>query len=372
MPPARKVLLVSDHGSSGGTRDYLGRLLRFYLESGWEVLFLAVDPSGADLVNEDPGVTMLAVADVLGHGRIPVSPWDVRGVRREREAFDAVARAHDASLVVASVGTPGALLTAVQTVRPSLYVLHTYPHGRRTRLLGSLRFAHALDDVSRVVTVSDAARQQLIRGWGLERDSSRISTVYSTMGPSLPCSSPVEQRDLVLALGHVEAHKGPDVFIDVALSLAPRFPTVTFVWAGEGLLLPQCRRRVEEAKMSDRIRFIGHAHDTDALYRRALVYVQPSRVESLGLALLDAGRHGIASVVPAVGGMPEVVVDGHTGLVVPTLGGATIAEGVARLLSDAAARTDYGMAAAERYGELFTEDRWVNTMSDLHRDLLRD
>jgi glycosyltransferase involved in cell wall biosynthesis len=145
---------------------------------------------------------------------------------------------------------------------------------------------------------------------------------------------------------------------------------VRLVWAGSGSLLEQYRAEVRTRGLEGRVAFVGHVDDTDALYRRALVYVQPSRVESLGLALLDAIRHAVPSVVPAVGGMPEVVLDGRTGSVVAPGRPDLLAEAVARLLTDPAERTARGSAARAYYAEEFSEERWDERMAALHREVL--
>lgn len=365
------VLLVSDHGDTGGTRAYVQRMLRFYRGAGWPVLLLS---TRADVPLGDAdvsGVRQVALAEVLGPGAALRSAWAVRGHGLERAAFARFAAANGVSLVVASVGTPGALLTAVQAGHPSLYILHTYPHGRRARLLGRLRFRHALDNVTATITVSDAARRELVRLWGLGAAADRVSALHSTVGPVVDDDPRADAiPDTVLALGHVERYKGPDVFVEMARVLAPRFVSARFVWAGDGSLMESCRARVHELGLADRVEFPGHVDDVSALYARTAVYVQPSRVESLGLALLDAGRHGVPSVVPAVGGMPELVADRVSGRVVPDVDATALADAVGALLSDQQERERLGRAARLRYAEDFSEAAWMASMARLHERLI--
>ncbi len=256
---------------------------------------------------------------------------------------------------------------------PSLYVLHTYPHGTRVRYLGRWWFRRAAAEASRIVTVSFAARQELIRLWGLEYVHDRVDVVHSTSGDPLPLDDVIDSASrLVLTVGHVEEYKRPIEWIGMAERLlrAEGHADVRFVWAGEGSLLETCRSEVIARGIEDKVTFPGVVRDLAPLYSGAFVYVQPSRVESLGLALLDAGRYGVPSVVTNVGGMPEVVESGITGLVVESAAPDVLAGAVAAVLLSDDVRVSMGDAARSRYNREFAKARWELAMSTLHAELL--
>ena len=273
-PSAARVLLISDHGSAGGTRTYLRQLLELYRLLEFEVHLVCADAAGMDVARE-PGdryvreVTALA-AVVSSNGQGGAAPWSRSEQAREREAFRAFFDAHTYDLVVTSVGTPGSLLAAVQEHPRGIYILHTYPHGQRVRLLGRLWFRHALDAVARTITVSHAAHDALVIGWGVRPERSRIDVVHSTMGPPVAAEVDAVPRDLILAAGHVEKYKGPDLFIDMAAQIirAESSPTTRFMWAGDGTDLGACRTRVASLGLTGRVDFPGRRSDLDALYGR--------------------------------------------------------------------------------------------------------
>lgn len=366
------VLVVSDHGETGGTRDYLQLLIDFYTGLGWKVLLLSATHRGHGALTgqETPeGVCLVRMEDVFGSREALQSPWKVAASAWERRALSEFVAANHVDLVVASAGTPGALLPPVQAVVPSIYLLHTYPHGRRMRLLGRMRFRRSLENVDQVLTVSHAARAELVNSWGLAEAGGKVKVVYSTAGAVADVVD-VAGADTVLAVGHVVDYKGPDLFLEMAEQLATLHPNVSFTWAGGGPLLEKMRVGVKDRGLTGRVNFVGHQADLEPLLQRAAVYVQPSRIESLGLALLDAGRHGIPAVVPRVGGMPEVVIDGETGLLVDTPRAELLAAAVGALLDDVDERTRLGTNARNQYERRFSPGRWEIDMLSAHQAVL--
>jgi glycosyltransferase involved in cell wall biosynthesis len=92
-------------------------------------------------------------------------------------------------------------------------------------------------------------------------------------------------------------------------------------------------------------------------YARADIFVAPSRYESFGLIFLEAMMHGAACVGTRAGGIPEVVEDGTTGLLVPPEDPAALAEALARLVGDAPLRRRMGEAGLAAYRQKFTAER---------------
>jgi glycosyltransferase involved in cell wall biosynthesis len=95
-------------------------------------------------------------------------------------------------------------------------------------------------------------------------------------------------------------------------------------------------------------------------------FVMPSLSEGLPLSLLEAMAAGLPSVITRVGGMPEVVRDGETGLIVSPGDVAALAERIAFLLGDAGLAAKIGSAARERVLDQFTVDRMAADYRDLY------
>ena len=122
--------------------------------------------------------------------------------------------------------------------------------------------------------------------------------------------------------------------------------------------------RAAGAELGRRIIFEGRVdHDqTAAAYRRAGLLVNPSLSESFGMTLVEAMMHGVPVVATRIGGMPYIVNDEETGLVVPAGDPQSLAAAICRVLSDRQMATRMGDAGRRRALERFSWDRTAETL----------
>jgi glycogen synthase len=125
-------------------------------------------------------------------------------------------------------------------------------------------------------------------------------------------------------------------------------------------------------ELSRRVHFFGPI-DEDAknyLLSQCDFLVAPSRYESFGLILLEAMRFGKAVVATAVGGMPEIVADGKTGLLVPGQAPAELAAALLRLCEDNTLRDNLGKAALERFHQEFEIGKCADRSVQFYRQVI--
>lgn len=130
------------------------------------------------------------------------------------------------------------------------------------------------------------------------------------------------------------------------------------------------RTVAERASDDPRVRLLGYRADVQRLLPAFDAYVSSSSREALGLSLVEASAASLPCVATAVGGVPEVVVDGETGLLTPADDAAALAAAVKRLIDDAAFAQRLGGAARERFLDRFTVDRMAQDTAALYQRLL--
>jgi glycosyltransferase involved in cell wall biosynthesis len=132
------------------------------------------------------------------------------------------------------------------------------------------------------------------------------------------------------------------------------------------------RRRMEElaGEIGCPARFMGFQRNVSAWLTAADVAVVPSHVEPLGNATLEAMAHGLPVLACRVGGIPEMIVDGESGLLAPPHDPAALAAGLRRLLEQAALRRALGQAARERCEVKFSLTAHVEAVVDQYRQVL--
>jgi glycosyltransferase involved in cell wall biosynthesis len=132
------------------------------------------------------------------------------------------------------------------------------------------------------------------------------------------------------------------------------------VIAGEGELRATLERQIKEHHLEKHVVLAGFRPDVLSLHKAFDIFVMSSVTEGLGTSLLDAMAAGKPIVATSTGGIPEVVEDGVTGILVPPRDDAAMAEAIVSLLKDPELRWRMGNAGLSRARERFSAERMVS------------
>ena len=225
--------------------------------------------------------------------------------------------------------------------------------------------------LGRLVFVSEAARSACAARftprptWRVVHNGVDVSRfVDASPAPlDVPSGSPVVT--IVAALREPKGH-------EVALRSWPRVlravPDAHLVVVGDGEHRHALESLTDALELRDRVVFLGNRDDVPAVLAASTLVALPSFTEALPTALVEAGAGGLASVATDVGGIPEIVQHGVTGLVVPPGDPGAFADAVVSLLRDPELREQYGAAARERAREHFSIEAWIDRLLALYRD----
>ena len=125
-----------------------------------------------------------------------------------------------------------------------------------------------------------------------------------------------------------------------------------------------------ELGIAAKVRYLGYHNDIRALLEALDVYAQPSVMEALGLAVLEAAAMGLPVVASDIGGLPEVVQHEQTGLLVPPADPGALSQALVELLSNAERRETYGRAGATMAHSGFSRARMAAETSAVYAQLL--
>jgi glycosyltransferase involved in cell wall biosynthesis len=159
---------------------------------------------------------------------------------------------------------------------------------------------------------------------------------------------------LWLAVGRFESAKDYPTMIAAFARLAAERPDSQLVLVGEGSLKSEVERLVRQGGLGGRVRLLGVRRDIPELLSAADGYVLSSAWEGMPVAVLEASAVGLPIVATSVGGVPEVVEDGTTGLLVPPGNPAALADAMIRLES----LSPEGRADMGRRGRTLVEERY--------------
>lgn len=247
-------------------------------------------------------------------------------------------------------------------------------HRQLGDLLTPLQFrgqALAFRFCDRVVCNSAAAAERLLKQGLPER---KIVVIPNGLAPELfvKAEPAAPRRAGIVRVGMIARmnarSKNHRLFLRAGARLAAKYANLEFLLAGDGPLRPELEALARELGIADRVSFLGDRRDIPAVLASMDISVAPSGSESLSNVILESMAAGVAVVATNVGGTPEIISDGETGLLVPPDGENELAEAMGRFVaqpalraacaqkSKALAAARFGLrSVAERYEQLYEE-----------------
>ena len=359
MSSARTIWLLGEVGSFGGTRAFWNQIYSLFLASN------EVDELRAITVQSSSERSMEATrGEAKNHKVLKSGWWLVNVLPSMRILRDVLKGSTDSDSVIISTGTPGFFVTPLARKNVVYYFLHTYPHGRIHRTIGYV-FGFLIPKNWTVVTVSDFAAREIRRLWHLDRRGISVRVIRTGLkdedlpAPDPRDSSAVEKAIEVLCVAGCEDYKDPFLWVQVAKMVEESgVGHIRFTWVGGGSQVEKMKALVSELGLDSNVQFVGSDEDPSRYYMRSHIYLQVSKVESLGLSLIEAAQHGLPSVITNTGGMPEVVEDGVSGIVCSSRDPREIAQAVQTLLTDSTLRQQLGDGARRRVEREFSYEKW--------------
>jgi glycosyltransferase involved in cell wall biosynthesis len=296
-----------------------------------------------------------------------------------------------------SLEAVGRLVELMERWQPDVVHSHLYPAFVHASLAGRLAGAPALVSTAhtlivrpgdawvtrltatRVIAVSQAAKRLLVEGGvsprairvipnGIESryfedESERARVERERLG--IPDGVPV-----VGTIARLSEEKGHRELLHIARGVLDRCPDAVFLIVGTGPLADELHTQAEALKIADRVIFTGARRDVTTLNHLIDVFLLPSREEALPLAVLEAMAAARPIVASAVGGVPEVVVDGETGMLFAPNDRSGFVRAVAELIDDPNRRRQIGERGRRRASTRFRVDRMIGETVRYYRAIL--
>jgi glycosyltransferase involved in cell wall biosynthesis len=154
------------------------------------------------------------------------------------------------------------------------------------------------------------------------------------------------------------------------LRAAAQLPDVVFLLAGDGPRRTMLEQEAAELGVTERIVFLGARDDIPVLLETCDVFALPSLNEGLPLTVLEAMAARRPVIATSVGGIPEVVLDGETGILVPPADPHALAVGIRSLLADPTRARHLALAGQQRGRREFSVSSMVQRVSEVYVDVL--
>ncbi len=278
-------------------------------------------------------------------------------------------------------GILGRLAARVCGTPVIIHTVHGFAfHSSETRLRRKLfvlleRWAANVSD--RLIVIS-----QPLREWGLRMrigHPSQYTKIYSGIElDKFKCSRPsaelrrslgVCQDDLVIGLvAKLWSGKGHAATIDAVKQLVDVHQNIKLVIVGEGYLREDLEQQTRESGLERHVIFTGFRSDIPDLNAMFDIAVLPSDFEGMGRVLLEAMVMGTPVVASNVGGIPDIVDDGKTGILVPPGNVNSLADAIATLLRDPSLRERMGRAGYDKITQQFSSETMVEQIRQVYEE----
>lgn len=226
---------------------------------------------------------------------------------------------------------------------------------------------------TRTIVVSEAMRRQILNGPCVRRkvvaipngtrpyallDKMPARAALAALSPGLATSDLAHD----LWIGTVaELHpvKGLPYAIEAMRALREKHPGLRYVILSGGQMHAELEAQIKESGLEETVFLLGHVKEAPIYGKAYDLFLLPSISESFGIALLEAGLAALPTVASAVGGIPEIIADNATGILVPPRDAAAIARAIEMLLADEPLRVRLGAALRTRVEKEFSIERVV-------------
>lgn len=195
--------------------------------------------------------------------------------------------------------------------------------------------------------------------------------------PQLQAELGLTSEDQVFCVvGRLTPWKGHMTLLEALALTAPNHPHLKLLVVGEVAFWEnsyerEVKEKADDLGIADRVVWTGYREDVPKLLRLCDVCVLPSVDEPFGRVLVEAMAVGKPVIGTNSGGVPEIIVDGETGLLVPSNNATALAEAIEEMLSDPLQAQQMGEAGLQRARELFDADRVAAQVQQVYRELLR-
>jgi len=223
-----------------------------------------------------------------------------------------------------------------------------------------------------VVAVSEAVKRY---AESLGIDSAKVSVVPNTVDTEKFCPSRENKRDDLVRvgfMGRLISNKGAQYLIEAAPQILRKFSEVQFHIAGDGPMLRELTRRVNELGVDSAFRFLGVVPSNVEFIQSCDILVRPSLTDGMPLTVLEAMACGLPNVATRVGGTPEILHDAETGYLVDPGSIPQLVSRISRLVADADLRIEMGRRAREFVENYYSWEHVGNRLSAIYEQTVNN
>jgi glycosyltransferase involved in cell wall biosynthesis len=368
------ILMLLMNESIGGTATYLLTLIKHIDQNRFNIQIVCNNDEFCNLFKME-GITAHRL-EKAGRGRYLKAIRCITNLIRENDID--ILNIHDGG-AVSFIGRIAALITGKITISTIHIYAGEWGKRRLWFVLKEKFFEYITRSlVKKYIAVSNARKEELIRK-GI--NESKISVIQNGVDYGLFCNArnkgyfrkefSINKPDTIIALiGHLGVEKGHIFFLESAKIILENNHAISFIIVGDGYMMDELIHKTREIGIEEHVIFTGFRNDMPNIMSSIDILVLPSINEGMPMVILEAMSASKPVVATNVGGIPEMIVDGKTGYLVPPCDVNRLAEAVIRLLNDPEKLKDFGNEGLKRVMMCFSANQMASKTQDLFESLI--
>ena len=363
------ILMLTTHVDTGGITSYILTLTKGLIERGHKVFVVS---SGGQLTDRlkalgaEPVTLKIRTKSELSPKIYLNLPALCHFIREKN-----IQVIHAHTRVTQVMGT----LLSRMTNRPFLSTCHGFFKNRLSRRIFPCWGR-------KVIAISDEVKIHLREDFKIPEED--IAVVYSgvdikefpllTEEVRLKCRREfgLDTNPVAGIIARLSEVKGHSVLIEAWASVVEKIPTANLLIVGEGKTETDLKILVRKLNLEHRVKFLPIVDKTPKILSLLDIFVMPSLQEGLGLAVMEAQAMGLAVIASRVGGLPNLIKDGETGLLVSVQDKDALAAAIITLLSDRMKAKQMGEAGRRFIERNFSSDQMVEKILQCYQSLVHD
>ncbi len=174
---------------------------------------------------------------------------------------------------------------------------------------------------------------------------------------------------IIGTVGRLDVEKGHEILLEAAQEVIQSCPEAAFVIAGQGPIESDLKKTAEKLKLSQRVTFTGYFRNLSKILGIMDIFVLPSLSEGLPLTLLEAMAAGKPIVATDVGGVPELIINGQTGLLVKSRSARELSKAILELVQNKEKARGLGEKAREAVLNNFSSEVMIKKLEDVYESV---
>jgi len=231
-----------------------------------------------------------------------------------------------------------------------------------------------------VIAISSAVQRHLADDFGVSQQKIHLIESGIDLDEFAPIDETVRaqhrnrfnlgKEPIIGMIARLSDVKGPDILIEAMNGILRHVPNAKLLLIGEGKMEGELRTMVKRLELSEHVRFFSVVSQTREMLPLFDIFAMPSRQEGLGLSIMEAQATGLPVVATRVGGIPSLIEDGKTGVLVDPENSGALADAIVQLFEDKDRLGTIGSAGRKFIQENHSSDMMVDKTAKLYTSLL--